>query len=203
MKNTFLKPTNPLLRKVAQKVPQKDISSKQLKDIIQKMINISLGEQKDFEKPIMVGLAAPQIGISKRIILVDTKADGKGSAGEMKVFLNPEIIWFSKKQSVWYEGCYSIPNICGIVKRSHSVKVKTTTQDGDLKILKATGYLARIFQHEVDHLYGTFFIDLIENHRHIHKVLPEEFSIYRNKSQWKKWPKKASLPIAYSRLKQV
>ncbi len=168
--------------------------SKETQNIIKKMLKVALGEQKNPKKQIMVGLAAPQIGISKRIILVDTKADGKGVVGNLSVFINPKITWFSKDKSEWYEGCYSVPGICGIVSRPTSIKVAEK---------KYSGYVARIFQHEIDHLDGKLFLDLIKNPNHLHRVKQTEFPLYRNKEAWRNWPKKAPLPIAMGKLKQV
>ncbi len=203
MKNKFLKPTNPKLRKVSKEIPLSKINSSKIKDVIKRMLEIAYGEQGNPEKPIMVGLAAPQIGISKKIILVDLKADGKGKVGDVKVFINPEITWSSLKKGDWYEGCYSVPNICGIVSRSASIKIKAHNLDGKKIEQNFKGYIARIFQHEIDHLNGKFFFDLITNPTNLHLVKPEDFILYRNKKMWKNWPKKAPFPLAYSRLKKV
>lgn len=204
----FLKIGDPNLKKVSKEVPTYQISSSQIIKTIKHMKKIVLGEQKDSQKPSMVGLAAPQIGILKRIILVDIKADGKGKVGDLRVYINPKIIWTSKRKGQWYEGCYSIPEVCGIVKRSVFIKVKAfMMQPGRLqaKVVeeKYTGYLARIFQHEIDHLDGKFFVNLINNPDHLHHVKPKEFPLYRDKMAWKKWPKKYPLPSIFSRLKKV
>lgn len=192
-----------VLRKVSKKVPQTKILSKETKNIIRKMLKIAKGKQGNLKKAIMVGLAAPQIGISKRIVLVDLKADGKGKIGDLKVFINPEITWVSKKMVNWYEGCFSIPNICGIVQRPNLVKVKAFDEIGNIWQGKVKGYIARIFLHEIDHLNGKFFVDLISNPDYLHLVRMGEFSLYRNKKMWKNWPKKASLPLALRKLKKV
>lgn len=195
MTNTFLKPSDPLLRKAAQEIPEDKILSLETQNIIKKILKIAFGEQKDAKKPVLVGLAAPQIGISKRIILVDVKSDGKGKVGDLRVYINPQIVWTSKIKGEWYEGCYSIPEICGIVSRPVSIKLNS----GE----KFNGYVARIFQHEIDHLDGKFFVDLISNPNDLHHVRPEEFPLYRNKKAWKNWPKKYLLPPIFSRLKKV
>lgn len=205
MTNAFLKPSHPILRKVAKEVPISRISSKEMQSIISGMLKIAYGEQKDSKKPIMVGLAAPQIGISKRIILVDVSANGKGGVGNLKVYINPEIIWNSKRKEEWYEGCYSIPGICGIVKRPNSVKIRAFTMQPRWAISprsglqpkfveeKHTGYVARIFQHEIDHLNGKVFINHIKDPDKLHKVKKREFALYRK--SWRNWPKKYPLPL--------
>lgn len=211
----FLKPNDPRLTKIANEVSQKEIKSQVFKKIINKMLKIAFGQQKNHKKPIMVGLAAPQIGISKRIILVDIKAYGKGlprfaggarKVADLRIYVNPEIIWFSKRKGAWYEGCYSLPGICGIVNRPASIKIRALTftpQGCKRKFLKFSGYVARIFQHEIDHLNGKFFTDLIDNPNNLHAVLPKEFPLYRDREGWRNWPKKYPLPLVYSRLKKV
>lgn len=196
MKSMFLKPDDPMLRTKAEKA---NAESSETKAIIKIMLRIAKGEQKGKKKPIMVGLAAPQISISKRIILVDVKADGKGKTGDLRVYVNPEITWQSKKKEEWYEGCYSTGKICGIVSRPVSIKIKAF----GIKQKKYTGYLARIFQHEIDHLNGKVFISHITNPDHLHIVEKHEFPLYRDKEAWRNWPKKAPLPLAIGSVKRV
>ncbi len=194
MKIKFVAPNDPILTKVAKDIPPDQINSDETRKIIQTMFKVAHGQQKNNKKPIMVGLAAPQIGIPKRIILVDIKADGKGKVGNLHIYINPQIIWFSKRKGEWYEGCYSTDRVCGIVKRPISIKITAHTSDGKLVEEKYTDYIARIFQHEIDHLNGKVFVDLIKNPDHLHWVEKKEFPIYRNKQAWKNWPKKHPLP---------
>lgn len=208
MARTFLKSNHPLLRKLSKQISEGKFNSSQIRKIVEKMLKIAFGQQENSKIPIMVGLAAPQIGIPKRIILVDIKADGKGKVGNLCIYLNPQITWKSKKQNKWYEGCYSISGVCGIVSRPTSIKIKALTVDyqkWQVKLVeeKYTGYIARIFQHEIDHLNGKLFVDLITNPDHLHSVKKEEFPLYRNKEAWRNWPKKYPLPLAYNKLKQV
>ncbi len=212
MRNLFLKPNNLLLKKRSSKIPAQEILSNQTKKIIEKMLKIAHGEQKNSKKPIMVGLAAPQIGISKRIILVDTKANGRGKVGDLRIYVNPEIIWSSKTKAKWYEGCYSTGKICGIVSRPKAIKIRAIVLKSLGRLAKQpprltsieekwTGYIARIFQHEIDHLNGILFYDHIKNPDHLHEVEKDEFPLYRdgqvlssgNKMAWKTWPKKHPL----------
>lgn len=206
MNKKFLKPNDPLLTQVSQEIPQEKINSQNIKKIIEVMLKVAFGEQKEKNKPIMVGLAAPQIGILKRIILVDTATNGKGKVGDLKVFINPKIVWRSKKEGEWYEGCYSTDKVCGIVSRPISIKIQAlrfTPQGCKREFRKYSGYVARIFQHEIDHLDGKVFIDLITNPDHLHLVEKEEFPLYRNKEVWRNWPKKYPLALASRRLKKV
>ncbi len=195
MKVKFLKPNDPRLREIAEEIPPDQINSAPTKEIIKTMFSVAYGEQKDKNKPIMVGLAAPQIGISKRIILVDVKANGKGKVGDLRVYINPRITWKSKRLGEWYEGCYSTGRICGIVSRPTSIKIQAfilTPQGGSLKFVeeKRSGYTARIFQHEIDHLDGKIFIDRIKNPDKLHWVEEKDFPLYRNREAWRTWTKK-------------
>ena len=199
MKIKFLKTSDPILMKIAKKIPVSEINSRKTKKIVETMLKVAYGEQKDNKKPILVGLAAPQIGISKRIILVDVKGDGKGKVGNLRVYINPEITWASNKIGEWYESCYSTGRVCGIVSRPTTIKIRALSLQ-PLRLhrrveqieKKYTGYVARIFQHEIDHLNGKVFVDLIKNPDHLHWVKKSEFPLYRNKGAWRNWPKKCS-----------
>lgn len=112
-----------------------------------------------------VGLAAPQIGISKRVIVVDPQDGETGLIG----MVNPEIVEAEGEQ-LGPEGCLSIPGLQGDVKRFMRVKVKGLDENGEERTIEAEGYLARIFQHEIDHLNGILFTDIAES---IYRVPPE------------------------------
>lgn len=188
----FLAPGDLLLTKISTEVKLTEINSVKVEAIIKKMLNTAYGEQKDRSKPVLVGLAAPQIGILKRIILVDIAANGRGEVGNLRIYINPEIIWKSKKEEEWYEGCYSTGNVCGIVSRSAVIKIQSLNEKGQPVLEKHTGYTARIFQHEIDHLNGIRFPDLIYNPSKLHWVKKEEFPLYRDKQAWKNWTKTCS-----------
>ena len=102
-----------------------------------------------------VGLAAPQIGLLKRIIVIDISKE-KNSPIYM---VNPEIIAHSEEKQKEYEGCLSIPNQFAAVERFQSVTVRFTNEKGKETILDAEGFLAVAMQHEIDHLDGVLFID--------------------------------------------
>ncbi|MFC7442379.1 peptide deformylase [Laceyella putida] len=102
-----------------------------------------------------VGLAAPQVGILKRVIVVDI---GEG----LIEMVNPEIVEQRGEQLTPPEGCLSIPNLIGDVRRANYIKVVGQDRYGNPMEVEAEGYLARAFQHEVDHLNGILFIDVAE-----------------------------------------
>lgn len=104
-----------------------------------------------------VGLAAPQIGVSKRVIVVDV---GEG----LLELINPEIL-SSTGEEMDSEGCLSIPGIVGDVTRATAIEVKGLDRQGKECVLKANGFLARALQHEIDHLEGVLFIERAQNIR--------------------------------------
>jgi len=111
-----------------------------------------------------VGLAAPQIGLSERLIVVEyfeRAEDEENEEAPKKVWavLNPEIIKASEEKLMGVEGCLSIPGLVGEVERHATIQVKGLNRHGKPMKIKAEGWLARIFQHEIDHLNGVLFPD--------------------------------------------
>ena len=109
-----------------------------------------------------VGLAAQQVGIPSRIIVIEYgEEDEEQEEINKKLFtlVNPEIIKASKETVMGVEGCLSIPNIIGEVERHESITVKALNKFGQPVKIKSEGWLARIFQHEIDHLNGILFTD--------------------------------------------
>ena len=186
----FVKPNDPILVQKAEEIKPEEIKSSELEDLIEKMLNAAYGEQTDRNKPLLVGLAAPQIGISKRIILVDVVARGKGNVGNLRVYINPEIVWSADDEVEWYEGCYSTDRVCGIVSRPNSIKLKALTREGQPIEEVYEGYTARIFQHEIDHLNGIEFVSHITDDDKLHWGEEDEFPEYRNNEGWRNWLKK-------------
>ncbi len=186
----FAAPSDPILIKIAQEIPVSEITSPKIARLISKMLKFAYPEQGDSKKPILVGLAAPQVKISKRIILVDVKAEGHGVVGDLRVFINPEIIWSSKEENEWYEGCFSTDRVCGIVSRPTKITIKAYTPKGELIEETYEGYTARIFQHEIDHLNGKEFVTHITDDNKLHWVEDGEFPQYRNNEGWRTWPNK-------------
>ena len=102
-----------------------------------------------------VGLAAPQIGILKRVLVIDT-----GEEGEKLEMINPTITKL-EKEVILSEGCLSFPNVFGNVRRYNYTEAEYMTKDGEKKTIKAEGLLAQAIQHEIDHLNGVLFIDQV------------------------------------------
>jgi peptide deformylase len=108
-----------------------------------------------------IGLAAPQAGINKRIIVIDT--DPEEAANPSFVMINPQIHDLSKALEVGQEGCLSVPNVFGDVQRSAQLIVSFKDIYGKPQRLKASGLFARVIQHEMDHLDGVLFVDRVDN----------------------------------------
>lgn len=107
-----------------------------------------------------VGLAAPQVDVSSRVIVVEYgEEEDKDIPPKLYAVVNPEITRQGDETEIATEGCLSIPGYVGEVERSLSVTVKGQNRHGQPTKIKAKGWLARIFQHELDHLDGVLFID--------------------------------------------
>jgi peptide deformylase len=106
-----------------------------------------------------IGLAAIQIGTSKRVVTMDLAK--KEEPKNPQVFVNPELIWSSAEKATYEEGCLSIPEIYSDVERPAQVKVKYLDLEGELHEMEANGLLATCLQHEIDHLNGILFIDYL------------------------------------------
>lgn len=143
----IVKDPDPVLREEAKEVTKFNSN-------LQKLLKDMADTMYDAEG---VGLAAPQIGISKRVIVVDV-----GDENGLVEMVNPEIIEQDGEQ-LGPEGCLSIPNLNGDVLRSERIVVKGQNSSGLPFKIEATGYFARAFQHEIDHLNGILFTDLAES----------------------------------------
>jgi len=106
-----------------------------------------------------IGLAAPQVGIARRIIVVDAVA--KGEPPRPYRMANPEITWASDEDTLYNEGCLSLPEHYADVVRPKSVRVRYLDHENEIRELEADGLLATCVQHEMDHLDGVLFVDRI------------------------------------------
>ena len=125
-----------------------------VKEVTPEILNIIKDMAETMYSDSGVGLAAPQVGVSKRIILVDGEEDG------LIVLINPMIIK-SEGEAVAEEGCLSIPGIYSQVKRASKVTVKALNENGDPIEITKEALTARALQHEIDHLDGILFVDRI------------------------------------------
>ena len=149
MLRKILTEPDPILRKRCEPLERVDIDTKNLMDDMLETMYAAPG----------IGLAAVQVGILKRLIVIDIS---KGEEKKRPLFLiNPKIIHQSKKTSVYEEGCLSIPGLFAEIERPAECTLKYIDYHGKEKELKAEGLLATCVQHEVDHLNGVLFIDYL------------------------------------------
>ena len=104
-----------------------------------------------------IGLAAIQIGVAKRILVIDL--DQKEGKKNPVAYINPKIVWASDETAVFEEGCLSVPEIWDDVERPARIRCEYLDRDGKAQVLEADGMLATCLQHEMDHLNGVLFID--------------------------------------------
>jgi peptide deformylase len=148
---------DPVLRQKAKRVRTIDNSVKKLiGDMIETMHAV----------PGRVGLAAPQVGVSLRVIVIGLPEE------EDIVLINPEIVRRSGERSVT-EGCLSVPGYYGEIKRAESVTAKGRDPTGKEIRIKGNGLLAQALEHETDHLNGVLYIDHLENKDKLYKIEPE------------------------------
>jgi peptide deformylase len=178
---------NPILRKDALEVPINEITTPKIKKIISEM-KIALAREDDG-----VAIAAPQIGVPLRIFVVSGKvAELTKKSGQMEnvtesrsplpksnatsaagrqdsIFINPVIKKLSREKKMTEEGCLSVRYLYGKVKRSNKATIEACDENGKKRTTGASGLLAQIFQHEVDHLNGVLFTDKAVN---IEEIIP-------------------------------
>jgi peptide deformylase len=192
----FLDPTHPLLGQRATEVAVHEIPLPATQSIIERMFEAAHGERTEeqpaAEKRPLVGLSAPQIGISKRIILVDMAVQSERNRfGELQAFINPEILWHSEELLWDREGCFSVDRrIGGVVPRAERIKLIAYDRYGNPIMQEIAGFTARIFQHEIDHLNGILFPDRVGKEGVLHWVEASEFADY--KANWQNWKVRCS-----------
>lgn len=136
-----------------------DVHDHQLQHFIDDLIMTAADEKG-------MGIAAPQVSVSKRIIILSAHPNARYPYAPSMVptaMINPELTWVSPDMNKDWEGCLTVPGIRGLVSRHQSIRVRFQNREGVLIESKYEGFLARIFQHEVDHLDGLVFLDRVES----------------------------------------
>ncbi|TAL28248.1 MAG: peptide deformylase [Alphaproteobacteria bacterium] len=150
---------HPVLKKIAEPVTEVTDDLRKLMDDMLETMYAAPG----------IGLAAPQVGVSKRILVLDVDQPKKDDEdadipkaerrGKPQFFVNPEITWESEEKNIYDEGCLSLPGQYAEVERPKRVKVKFLGYDGKQQEIECDGLLATCIQHEMDHLNGILFVD--------------------------------------------
>jgi len=150
---------NPHLRQKSKRI---GLITSDVVQLAQDMISATLSWDHSRDHEVGVALAAIQIDQAYKMIIVRNNYEDKNDES-FTVFINPEITKLEGTMSTDYEGCLSVPDIYGKVKRYSKVRIKATGLDGKPFRVTAEGFLARIFQHEIDHTNGLVFIDHIKD----------------------------------------
>jgi len=155
----IITPENPTLRKKAHKIT--NFKDAKLQTLIDDMV-------ETMQDAVGVGLAAPQVNIAQRLIVVmlpddeESREEYGENAGVLYIVANPEIARASDEMVEGVEACLSIPGYYGLVDRHQAVTIKGQDRHGKALRIKAEDWLARVFQHEIDHLDGVLYIDRAE-----------------------------------------
>jgi peptide deformylase len=125
-----------------------------------------------------IGIAAPQINVSKQVTLIELPENneryGELEGTPLMVIINPEIKYLTQEKQGFWEGCLSVPGLRGFVERPKSIQVDYLNEHGEKKTIIADDFLATVFQHELDHLFGKLYIDRITDTTKI--TYTEEFA---------------------------
>jgi peptide deformylase len=147
---------HPILRRIAEPVDQKEVKAGKFDGLVIDLIDT----MRDYRG---VGIAAPQVGVSARIFVIEVTADNERYPGRgefpVTTFINPEVTLLGERDGFSPEGCLSIPDFRGVARRFSGVQVKALDQDGESFEMKLDGFPAIVVQHEFDHLGGHLFID--------------------------------------------
>ena len=145
----ILRYPDPRLHKVAEPVREVDDRIRQLvRDMAETM----------YDAP-GVGLAATQVDVHERVVVIDVSEDGN----DLRVLINPEILWQSEELQVYEEGCLSVPGIYDQVERAARIRVRALNEKGESYEFDAEGLLAVCVQHEMDHLLGKVFVEYLSS----------------------------------------
>lgn len=153
----ILKIGDPLLRKTSEVVSPDELGTKEFKKLIRDMFDTMRHADG-------VGLAAPQIGIMKKIVVVGSEPDDDGSVTvPEKILINPEITPLTESVDGNWEGCLSVPGMRGYVERPNKIRMKWMDEKGNSHDETIQGYQAVVYQHECDHLNGVLYVDRLKS----------------------------------------
>lgn len=156
----ILKLGNPILRLVAKKLSKEEILSPEIQDFIPKMWSV-------MKEAGGIGLAAPQIGVSIQMAVIKLESDSERydnlEDSEEFVIFNPELKVIDKTKQGFWEGCLSVPGLRGYVERPRKLKITYLNEKAIKKEIIVEDFLATVFQHELDHLFGYLYVDRLHS----------------------------------------
>jgi len=169
-KDSIIVLPNPHLRQKSKRIA---IVTDEVKQVIKDMIDATIDWEATREHEVGVALAAVQVDKLYKIIIVREDFEHKDNK-DFKVFINPEITKLEGEIEEDYEGCLSVTDIYGKVPRNNKIRVRAMNQAGQVVRVKAEGFLARVFQHEIDHINGKVFVDHLKDHKDAFYKLTDE-----------------------------
>ncbi|HEY7405458.1 MAG TPA: peptide deformylase [Candidatus Angelobacter sp.] len=161
---TIVQAGEPVLRKAARPLRPNEIRSREIRELIQQM------KEAMYAAP-GVGLAAPQIGQGIQLAIIEDRpdytkdwtpeqlADRERKVVPFHVMINPKLTLLGDEQVEFFEGCLSLANLMALVPRARRVRVECLDEKGEPNVIEASGWYARILQHEIDHLGGAMYVD--------------------------------------------
>ena len=169
-KDSIIVLPNKHLRQKSQRVP---VITDEVRQVIQDMIDATIDWEATREHEVGVALAAIQIDKPYKIIIIRNDFDNKEDK-TFQVFINPEVMKAEGELKEDFEGCLSVTDIYGKVPRYDKVRIRAMDQTGATVRVKAEGFMARVFQHEIDHINGKVFVDHLANRRDaFYKLTPD------------------------------
>jgi peptide deformylase len=166
MKLEIVQAGNPVLRQRARPLSPAEIAGREIRDLIESM-------KKCMHDAPGVGLAAPQVGLSLQLAVIEDRVEYHKDVSEKQlqererrpvpfhVLINPKIVEMSEDKAEFFEGCLSLSGFSAVVPRAHAVRVECLNARAQQTVIEASGWYARILQHEIDHLNGGLYIDRI------------------------------------------
>ena len=153
---TVIRMGHPTLKQVAEIVPISEIKSDEFKELL-----LDLYDTMKLEGGI--GIAAPQINVSKQVALIEIPKNspryGELSGSPLFTIINPVITYLTDETQGFYEGCLSVPGMRGFVERPKKIQVDYLDEEGNEQTIIAEDFLATVFQHELDHLFGKLYVE--------------------------------------------
>ena len=167
----ILKLGNPILRQTARKLTKEEILSSEIQGLIPKMWDV-------MKNAGGIGLAAPQIGISIQLAVIKLESDSERydnlENSEEFVIFNPKLEVIDEQKQRFWEGCLSVPGLRGYVERPRKLKIKYLNENAVEKEVVVEDFLATVFQHELDHLFGFLYVDRLNSTKDL--VFEEELT---------------------------
>ncbi len=165
-RNNIITLPNPKLNKKSIKI---DVIKKGTQNLVDKMTTVSLDWEDHHAHEVTVGLAAVQIGIMDRIVIIRNDFDNKEDK-KFRALINPEIVKVEGDPVYQAEGCLSVAGYYGRVKRHPKITIKALDLDGKPVRITAVDFLARLLQHEIDHINGKTYIDRLDHHSELYEM---------------------------------